>query len=351
MIIISLLAFVLVAVAVVLLFINQPSFGRAPRGERLERIMRSPHYRDGAFHNEQEVPLFTSDKNRITGVFDFLFRKIDGLRPDYPLPVIKTNLQHLPIEENVLVWFGHSSYFIQVDGKRILVDPVFCCASPVSFVNKPFKGTDVYRPQDMPAIDYLIITHDHWDHLDYETVTSLKDQVGKVICALGVGEYLEYWGYDKNHIVELDWNEDAALASGFTVHCLPARHFSGRGLKANRTLWASFLIETPTQTLYMAGDGGYGPHFAKIGERFPNIDLAILENGQYNEEWRYIHLMPQYMAQTAKELRAGKILTVHHSKYALSKHRWDEPLANAHRLVEEDSLSVLIPRIGEKVKW
>lgn len=351
MIIGSILAIMVLAVPAGVLFMNQPSFGRTPRGERLERIKRSPHYRDGSFHNEREVPMFTSDKSRVKGMLEFLFRKKEGLRPEKPLPVIKTDLKKMPVDENVLVWFGHSSYLIQTDGKRILVDPVFCNASPVSFINKPFKGTDAYHPEDMPDIDYLIITHDHWDHLDYETVTALKDRVGKVICALGVGEHFEYWGFDKESIIELDWNEDATLDSSFIIHCLPARHFSGRGPNPNKTLWASFLIKTPSQNIYVAGDGGYDIHFAAIGERFPNIDLAILENGQYNEEWRYIHLMPEYMAQAAKDLKAKKILTVHHSKYALAKHRWDEPLTNAHHLAEKDSLNVLIPQIGEKVNW
>lgn len=351
MIIGSILAIMVLAVPAGVLFMNQPSFGRTPRGERLERIKRSPHYRDGSFHNEREVPMFTSDKSRVKGMLEFLFRKKEGLRPEKPLPVIKTDLKKMPVDENVLVWFGHSSYLIQTDGKRILVDPVFCNASPVSFINKPFKGTDAYRPEDMPDIDYLIITHDHWDHLDYETVTALKDRVGKVICALGVGEHFEYWGFDKESIIELDWNEDATLDSSFIIHCLPARHFSGRGPNPNKTLWASFLIKNPSQNIYVAGNGGYDIHFAAIGERFPNIDLAILENGQYNEEWRYIHLMPEYMAQAAKDLKAKKILTVHHSKYALAKHRWDEPLTNAHHLAEKDSLNVLIPQIGEKVNW
>ena len=124
-----------------------------------------------------------------------------------------------------MVWFGHSSYFIQVDGKCILVDPVFCVASLVSFVNKPFKGADAYKPADMPEIDYLVISHDHWDHLDYETVMQLKNRVGKVVCPLGVGEHFEYWGFDKSSLVELDWFEDTVLDKGFLLHCLPARPF------------------------------------------------------------------------------------------------------------------------------
>lgn len=291
----------------------------------------------------------TSDKGFFQNLMGFLFRRQAGLRPDSTLPVIKTDLQTLNPSEDLLVWFGHSSYLIQMEGKRLLVDPVFGKAAPVSFVNKPFKGTEVYRPEDMPDIDYLIITHDHWDHLDYRTVTALKDRVQKVICPLGVGEHLEYWGFSPERIVELDWEEQALLDDGFRVYCLPARHFSGRGLARNRSLWASFLVTGSQRKVFIGGDGGYDTHFAEIGMRFPDIDWAILENGQYNDEWKYIHLMPEYMAAVARELKAEKILTVHHSKYALATHPWNEPLKNAQRMRDRDSLPVVIPQIGEVV--
>ena len=167
--------------------------------------------------------------------------------------------------EDILVWFGHSSYRLQTDGIRILVDPVFIDASPVSFFNKPFDATYVYKPEDMPEIDYLIISHDHWDHLDYKTVMALKERIGKVICGLGVGEHFERWGFDKNEIVELDWNEQEVLNNGFSVSCLPARPFSGRGLSPTQSLWASFLIETPLQKIYLGGVRGYYTHYADIG--------------------------------------------------------------------------------------
>ena len=157
----------------------------------------------------------TSDRGRFSGIWEFIFRKIDGLRPEQAVKAIKTDLRKIGRNEEILVWFGHSSYLIQTGGKRILVDPVFCMASPVSFVNKPFKGTELYTPDDMPDIDYLVISHDHWDHLDYNTVKKLKDRIGAVICPLGVGEHFEYWGFDKERLIELDWNEDANLAPGF----------------------------------------------------------------------------------------------------------------------------------------
>ena len=276
---------VAVAVIVGFVFVNQPSFGRAPQGERLERIKKSPHYKDGEFRNLHSTMMMTSQKGRLGAFWGFLFKQETDLRPEKEIPVIKTDLSKISKDENVLVWFGHSSYLIQTGGKRILVDPVFCMASPVSFVNKPFKGTELYTPDDMPDIDYLVISHDHWDHLDYNTVKKLKDRIGAVICPLGVGEHFEYWGFDKERLIELDWNEDANLAPGFMIHCLPARHFSGRRLTANQSLWASFLLEAPSQKIYIGGDGGYDTHYAEIGNRFPGIDLAILENGQYNEEW------------------------------------------------------------------
>ncbi|WP_455499048.1 MBL fold metallo-hydrolase [Coprobacter sp.] len=333
-------------------FLNQPRFGRLPRsGERLERIKCSPHYQNGKFRNLHPTALMTSNKSKLWGILTFLFAGRDGLLPDIQIPVIKTDLKVLIQDSSdIMVWFGHSSYFLQLSGKHILVDPVFCMAAPVSFVNKPFKGTDIYKPEDVPDIDYLIITHDHWDHLDYETIKQLKNRIRKVVCPLGVGEHFEYWGFDREKLVELDWQEESVLDNGFVIHCLPARHFSGRGLTSNRTLWASFLIETPSRKVFMGGDGGYDTHFAEVGKQYPGIDLAVLENGQYNEDWKYIHTMPVYLGQIAKDLKAEQIVTVHHSKYALARHRWDEPLKNEINMVKEDSLNLIVPVIGQVVR-
>lgn len=332
------------------IFVNQPDFGRLPRGERLERVKRSPHYRDGSFQNLHPTELMTSDKGRLQTMWEFLFKKGEGLRPDEAVPVIKSDLKSIDPASDFMVWFGHSSYLLGLHGKRLLVDPVFYKASPVSFVNKPFKGTDVFKPGDMPDIDYLVITHDHWDHLDYRTVKELKDRIRKVVCPLGAGEHFESWGFGKEMLVELDWQESAVLDPGFEIHCLPARHFSGRGFTSNQALWASFLIETPGQKIFMGGDGGYDTHFSEIGKRYPDIDLAILENGQYDKAWCYIHTMPRYLGQVAKDLNVKKVVTVHHSKYALAKHPWDEPLKNEVQAAKDYSLNLLVPVIGQVVE-
>ncbi len=206
-------------------------FGSTPSGERKAKVEASANYREGKFQNLSYTPQLTSDKNYVATMADFLFGEKERLTPaGGELPVVKTDLLNLDKDRDILVWFGHSSYFMQVDGKRMLVDPVFSeAASPVSFVNKAFKGTNVYKPEDIPDIDYLFISHDHWDHLDYPTVEALKDRIGKVICGLGVGEHFESWNFDKDKIVELDWNLDTVLDDGFKADCLPARHFSGRG--------------------------------------------------------------------------------------------------------------------------
>lgn len=329
-------------------FLSKPSFGRQPSGERLERILRSPNYRDGMFQNQIPTPMMTGDKNRWQALWEFVFGDRKGLRPSRAIPVVRTDLKHLPSTSNLMVWFGHSSYLLQIDGKRILVDPVFYAAAPVSFVNRPFAGTDVFHPDDMPDIDLLIITHDHWDHLDYQTVKELKERVRRVVCPLGVGEHFEYWGYDKNRLTELDWQESVRYDS-LLIRCLPSRHFSGRGLASNKTLWGAFMLESESLTLFLGGDGGYGPHFKEIAKHYPQIDWAILENGQYSPDWKYIHTMPDQLEKEISDLNVRHVVTVHHSKYALSRHPWDEPLKTAEHLRHAKGLDISIPAIGEVI--
>lgn len=344
------LSIVIILILSVTVFVNCANFGRLPRGERLERAQHSPNYRSGKFQNINETPQITSGKGYPSMIIDFLFKKKERLRPESDLPVVKTDLWKLDKNSDLLVWFGHSSYILQTDSIRFLVDPVLSgAASPVSFVNKPFKGTDVYKPEDIPEIDYLIISHDHWDHLDYNTVKALKDRIGKVVCGLGVGEHFESWGFDKDKIVELDWEQDTICDNKLKIYCLPARHFSGRGLFPNQSLWVSFLLETPSRKVYIGGDGGYDTHFAEIGWQFGEIDLAILENGQYNKQWKYIHLLPEQIMKAFHALNAKTLFTVHHSKFALAYHPWDEPLKNITAFAEKDSVNLILPMIGEPV--
>lgn len=343
------LSIIVVLVAVGIIFMSRPQFGSTPKGERLERVKNSPNYRDGKFQNLHETQQITSEGGFFSAMGDFLFKKKERLRPKSALPVIKTNLWELNRDDDLLIWFGHSSYLLQIDGLRILVDPVFVDASPVSFYNKPFKVTNIYAPDDIPEIDFLVISHDHFDHLDYKTVAALRNRVGKIVCSLGVGQHFERWGFDMANVVEMDWNERRTFDNGVVLHCLPTRHFSGRSLNLNQSLWASFLFEMPLQKIYIGGDGGYDAYYAEIGRQFGEIDLAILENGQYNKDWRYIHFLPEDIIRTFKDLNAKRLFTVHHSKYALAYHPWDEPLKNIASFAERDSINLILPMIGEPV--
>ena len=334
----------------VFVFMRQAQFGRLPSGERLERIKKSPHYRDGAFRNMSFTPDLTEGETFYSVMKYFLFGKKERTSPIEAIPSMKVDLLHLDRKDEMLVWFGHSSYFMQIDGKRILVDPVFSgSASPLNFGTKAFRGSDRYTVDDMPDIDYLFISHDHWDHLDYKTVRKLRPKIKQVICGLGVGEHLEYWGYDAAKIIEKDWNETFSLDQGFVVHTVTGRHFSGRGLKRNRSLWTAFVLQTPSMKLFLGGDSGYGQHFADIGEKFGPFDLVMIENGQYDKKWRYIHMLPEEILRAAKDLQAKRILPVHSSKFTLAKHAWDEPLIKITGNNQKENLSIITPMIGEQV--
>ena len=336
-------------------FLNLPRFGRLPQGKRLERVLASPNYRNGAFRNRPTayVPPYRPDDGR-GGVWDALFRKNElRLVPKAgEIPAVKSDLRNQDRSQDLIVWFGHSSWLLQLGGLRILVDPVFNAASPVSFLlGEPFPGTDIYKVEDIPDIDVLLITHDHWDHLDCATVTKLRNQIGRVVCPLGVGEHFERWGFAPESLVELDWDEVSTLSfeegREVSILCLPTHHFSGRGLVRNQSLWASFLVSVASRRVYFGGDGGYDERFMEIGERFPGIDLAILENGQYNVRWQRNHMMPDELALAMRDLGAKLYATGHHGKFCISTHPWDEPLANEKAAALEAGVNLATLRIGE----
>ncbi|WP_414163059.1 MBL fold metallo-hydrolase [Superficieibacter sp. BNK-5] len=348
--IISVVAVMMIACAASLPFVCNAGFGQAPQGNGLTEVEKSPHYRDGQFHNQLPTPGFTGKKNMLAAWWEFLTTRRENSRPAQPLPLVKTDLASLPPEQEVAVWLGHSSWYLQLGGKRILIDPVFSAyAAPFSFLNKAFDGDYPWTAQGMPEIDLLIISHDHYDHLDYATIRALMPKIHRVITPLGVGSHLRYWGMNPDIITEADWNRAIIVDDQLTVHVLPARHFSGRGLKRNQTLWASFMFVTPEEKLYYSGDSGYGPHFKAIGEQFGAVDLAIMENGQYDEDWKYIHMMPEQTAQAAVDLNASAILPGHSGRFVLAKHTWDDPYKRLAQASLNKPYRLLTPQLGEPV--
>lgn len=330
---------------------RQPQFGKSPQGERLERVKQSPNFKNGSFKNVNFTP-FVSEGNSMTQItLDFIFRKYPRTAPLNLIPSQKTDLKTLPLDQDILIWFGHSSYYFQLKGKRFLVDPVFSGnASPVTFTGKAFPGSDIYTAADFPEIDYLLISHDHYDHLDFKTITQLKSKIKQVICGLGVGSHFEHWGFEKDMIIEKDWNERIELSPDLILHTATARHFSGRAFTRNNTLWMSYLVEAEDYKLYIGGDSGYDSHFAELGEKFGGVDMAILDNGQYNVAWREIHLMPEEVLKASSDLGAKRLFPVHSSKFVLATHAWDEPLIRVSEYNQENFVCPLVtPKIGEIV--
>lgn len=328
--------------------IKKGTFGKAPAEEKLELISKSPHYKNGKFHNVSFTPTLVEGYSYWGLIYRQFFKKDKRRRPVDIIPSVKTDLHHLT-GDDVLVWFGHSSYFMKLDGKNFLIDPVFSGnASPLLGTNKSFKGSDVYAAKDMPYIDFLIITHDHYDHLDHQTIVELKDKVGKVICGLGVSGHLEHWGYSLENIVERDWYSDVELHGNIKITATPSRHFSGRSFTRNNTLWVSFVLQTSALRLYLGGDSGYDSHFADIGKQYGPFDLALLDNGQYNAAWRYIHMLPDEVLKAAKDLGTKRLMPVHSGKFAMANHAWDEPLIKVSEL-NNNMIPLVTPMIGELV--
>lgn len=286
--------------------------------------------------------------------------------PNITIPSVKSDLNAMSGQDS-FVWFGHSSYMLSVGGKTLLIDPILGDnAAPLPFIIVPFKGADIYAPSEIPSVDFLIITHNHYDHLSKKTLKALLGKVKRAIVPLGVGKYLKAWGLDEGKITELDWGEVADFGA-FRFHCLTARHFSGRGLSdRNKSLWASFLLEyniknvadlgkskgkNYTKKIFFGGDSGYGAHFAEFGKKFGAIDLAFLENGQYNPQWAKIHAFPHQTLQIAQDLNAKAVMSVHNAKFKLSTHEWNAPLERIYTLYMSGKYDFLLlaPKIGEIV--
>ena len=350
MVIIILICIALIAIASYI-FIQQPQFGKEPSGQRLERIKHSPNFNDGKFQNRYPTNLLPEGFTMAGEIYRTFFRNNPRKYPTDTIPSIKTDLLSIPIDSNILVWFGHSSYYMQIDGKRFLIDPVLSgSASPLPFGVKSFKGTDIYTADDIPEIDYLLITHDHFDHLDYKTIMALKPKIKNVVCGLGVGEHFEYWKFDKDGIIEMDWDERINVGENFNIYAATAQHGSGRLKSTYKTLWLSFIIEAPTFKIYVGGDSGYEKHFAEIGEKFGSFDLAILDNGQYGEDgFTSIHMSPKFTLQASKDLNAKRLFPVHSAKFVLSRHPWDEPMKRITELSKETQMPLVMPMIGQTV--
>lgn len=347
----SILALVsLVATVAGFAFLHLPLFGQLPQGNSLARIQNSPNYAGGVFINQIDTPLQTTDQSELSMLLERFQGDKGHPRPPSAPPVIKTDIKALDVQQDLVLWLGHSSYYVQLDGQRILIDPVFSKnAAPVPRANLAFQGTSIYSAKDFPRIDILLISHDHYDHLDYPTALALKNQVGHVVVGLGVGAHFERWGYPASKIHELDWFEQLNLTDGLTIHATPARHFSGRTFNRNQSLWVGYALTSSKHRIFFSGDSGYAPHFAKIGQQLGPFDWVTVDTGQYDPRWANVHMTPEQAAQAAEDLRTKALTPGHVGRFSLAPHDWDDPFKRIFAASQGRNYALWTPEIGQPI--
>tara|TARA_R100000005_G_C5003617_1_gene212076 strand:- start:3075 stop:4187 length:1113 start_codon:yes stop_codon:yes gene_type:complete len=281
---------------------------------------------------------------------EFLFTG-ENRRPNEKLPEQKPDIdKFLSNQDNPqVIWFGHSSFLLSLQGKTILVDPVFSAsASPWGFLNKRFQPP-VVSLKELPVIDYVLISHDHYDHLDMESIRFFGDQNIDFLVPLGVSVHLRKWGIDKDKIKEFDWWDELQLEN-FQFVFTPSQHFSGRALfDEAKTLWGSWVIKSQNYNVYFSGDSGYDTHFKEIGDKYGPFDIAFLECGQYNEKWKEAHLMPEDTMRAFVDLKAKQLFPVHWGMFDMAIHAWNEPAQKIYALSRQKKAQIVIPQIGEMI--
>lgn len=329
------------------------SFGAKVSGQRLEQVQASIHSQEGKFANAS--PLSSVEWREL---WNFLGERLFGDQIRHPpsaIPVvaIQPNSFTTPPPPGLrTMWIGHSSVLIELDGVRFLVDPVFSdYASPFQWAGpKRFQPPPI-RLDDVPPIEAVLISHDHYDHLDMHTVQHLAAKGTHFFVPLGIGAHLEEWNVPPNQITDLDWWESKQLGS-VTFVCTPAQHYSGRGLfDRMETLWASWSVIGPEHRVFYSGDTGFSDHFQKIGERFGPFDLSVIKIGAYGPMafWHDIHLDPEQAIQAHLAIQGRRLLPVHWATFNLGLHAWDEPIQRAVKTAKEHKVDLLTPRIGEVV--
>ena len=330
-----------------------PQFGTKSRGQSLDRMKGSKQYVDGKFENTSHTPMMAeSSLQEKISLFSKFIKGVEGQVPEDGLPVVlrkKEDFTSPPAQGIAVTWFGHSAVLIELNGKRIFADPMLGQrASPVSFIgSKRFSPALPINIEDLPPLDFVLLSHDHYDHLDYGSIQKLRAKAKHFIVPLGVAAHLEKWGVPKEDITEFDW-WDSATVDGLFFAATPARHFSGRGLwDRNATLWCSWVLKSGEEAVYFGGDSGYDAHFKQIGEKYGPFDLTMLECGQYNQAWQYIHMMPEQTAQAHLDLKGDMLMPTHWGAFSLALHPWKEPIERLSKAAAQQNIKLATPIIGQ----
>ncbi|RAU96148.1 hypothetical protein DQG13_21005 [Paenibacillus sp. YN15] len=341
----------LVLLAVFLIVRLYPPLGAKAAGSRLQAVHSSAHYAKNKFVNLIPTSMNAGFRDMLSAGKDMI-RGIPNSRPRRGETAGKLNPADLEnAAQSKVIWLGHSSLLVQINGLTLLLDPMFGTApSPVPFVGgKRYSDTPPADVKDLPPIDAVLLSHDHYDHLDYGTIRKLRSKVGHFFVPLGVGAHLERWGVPAEKITEADWWDELGL-QGLKLFCAPSRHFSGRSLTdRNTTLWCSWVLDGGQERIFFSGDSGYGPHFQEIGKRYGPFDLTLMECGQYNERWAAIHMLPEETVQAHQDVGGKLLLPIHWGAFTLSLHAWTEPVERAVAAAEKQGVAIATPRIGEPV--
>jgi L-ascorbate metabolism protein UlaG (beta-lactamase superfamily) len=333
--------------------LSQPQFGARMSGARLERAKANPQYRDGRFVNAQpEAP------TTLAALGDYVVRQFSGDEvrvPPAPVPVRVVDAAALALAPGASAlrafWIGHASTYVELDGLRLLLDPVFAeRVSPLPVGPRRFHPPPIALA-DLPPIDAVLVSHDHYDHLDMATVRHLAARGARFFVPLGIGAHLERWGVPAAQIDEMEWWQRRTLR-GVEFVCTPTRHYSGRGLSdRSATLWSSWSVLGPRHRIYYSGDTGYSTHFAEIGSRLGPFDIAFVKIGAYGPgaSWLDIHMSPEQAVQAHRDVRARRMFPVHWSTFNLAYHDWDEPVRRAVAEARRTGVALVTPRVGEWV--
>jgi L-ascorbate metabolism protein UlaG (beta-lactamase superfamily) len=330
-----------------------PEFGGSLSGERLARAQASPQYKDGGFENV--VPRSPREAGQLWAYAKRQFAGTEARHPPGPIPVAPLSpdiFKDRPAPGLRAVWFGHATVYVEIDGIRVMVDPILSdYASPFAGIGPKRFHPPPLAMSALPKVDAVIISHDHYDHLDMSTIKQLQKAGSHFFVPLGIGAHLERWGVPRAQFTELDWWQSADVG-GVKVTSTPVRHYSGRSLgDQNATLWSSWVVAGPRHSFYFSGDTGAGDHFATIGQRLGPFDLSVVKIGAYGpgKTWTDIHMTPEDAVAAHVALKARRMLPVHWATFNLAFHDWDEPIKRTVAAAQQSKVDLVTPRIGEVV--
>ncbi|MGD1843821.1 MAG: MBL fold metallo-hydrolase [Salibacteraceae bacterium] len=346
------LLFLLLVVGIAFLNLS-PQFGGKVSEEQQVAYAKTGHYAEGIFLNEEEI-VMDINCHSIMAMLKETMNPDPNVAPDHNIEVEKINPENLLNQPDSLIrvtWLGHSSFLIETGGKKVLLDPVFGkYAAPHHWLGRArFNAEMPITLAELSNIDALIISHDHYDHLDYPSIEKLKNKVGHFFVPLGVGNHLRRWGIAEDKISELDWWQEASIED-LNIILTPSRHKSGRGLTdQSATLWGSWIIQDQYANIFFSGDGGYGQHFKEIGDKYGPFDVGLMECGQYNELWKDVHMMPEESVVAAIDVQAKLIVPIHWGSFALATHSWTDPVERITKTAKAMNVPIATPRIGAPI--